>query len=71
MEVVAVGDGVTNVKAGDKCSIEPYMNCGECYACRRSTINCCQNLKVIGVMTDKEFAIPFSFAPTNCIRPAS
>ena len=52
VEVVAVGDGVTNVKAGDKCSIEPYMNCGECYACRRGAINCCQNLKVIGVMTD-------------------
>jgi alcohol dehydrogenase len=52
VEVVAVGDGVANVKTGDKCSIEPYMNCGECYACRRGAINCCQNLKVIGVMTD-------------------
>ena len=42
VEVVAVGDGVTNVKAGDKCSIEPYMHCGECYPCRRGAINCCQ-----------------------------
>ncbi|QDT09418.1 zinc-binding alcohol dehydrogenase family protein [Planctomycetes bacterium K23_9] len=52
VEVVAVGDGVTNVSVGDKCSIEPYMHCGECYACRRGAINCCQNLKVIGVMMD-------------------
>ena len=52
VEVVEVGEGVTNVKPGDACSIEPYMNCGECYACRRGAINCCQNLKVIGVMTD-------------------
>jgi alcohol dehydrogenase len=52
VEVVAVGEGVTNVSAGDKCSIEPYMHCGECYACRRGAINCCQNLKVIGVMMD-------------------
>ncbi|QDT04148.1 Putative L-galactonate oxidoreductase [Rubripirellula lacrimiformis] len=52
VEVVSVGDGVTNVKSGDACSIEPYMNCGECYACRRGAINCCQNLKVIGVMCD-------------------
>lgn len=52
VEVVAVGDGVSNVSAGDRCSIEPYMNCGECYPCRRGAINCCQNLKVIGVMTD-------------------
>lgn len=52
VEVVAVGDGVTNVAHGDRCSIEPYMNCGECYACRRGAGNCCRNLKVIGVMMD-------------------
>lgn len=52
VEVVEVGSGVTNVKPGDHCSIEPYMNCGECYPCRRGAINCCQSLKVIGVMTD-------------------
>ncbi len=52
VEVVSVGDGVENVKPGDACSIEPYMNCGSCYSCRRGAINCCQNLKVIGVMCD-------------------
>ncbi len=52
VEVAAVGDGVSNVSVGDRCSIEPYMNCGDCYACRRGAANCCQNLKVIGVMTD-------------------
>lgn len=52
VEVVATGEGVTHVKPGDRCSIEPYMHCGECYACRRGAINCCKNLKVIGVMTD-------------------
>jgi alcohol dehydrogenase len=52
VEVLEVGDGVTKVKAGQRCSVEPYMNCGDCYACRRGAINCCQNLKVIGVMTD-------------------
>ena len=52
VEVLAVGSGVSNVQVGDKCSIEPYMNCGSCYACRRGAINCCQNLKVIGVMMD-------------------
>ena len=52
VEVISVGDGVTHVKTGDRCSIEPYMNCNDCYACRRGAFNCCQNLKVIGVMTD-------------------
>src|SRR5437588_3575746 len=52
VEVVAVGAGVTNVKAEDRCSIEPYINCGTCIACRKGTSNCCANLKVLGVMMD-------------------
>jgi 2-desacetyl-2-hydroxyethyl bacteriochlorophyllide A dehydrogenase len=52
VEVVAIGDGVTNVKPGDRCSVEPYMNCQQCLACRRGASNCCQNLKVLGVHTD-------------------
>ena len=52
VEVLAIGEGVTNVSVGDRCSVEPYMNCGECYACKRGAVNCCQNLKVIGVMMD-------------------
>ena len=52
VEVLAVGDGVTNVAVGDRCSVEPYMNCGHCYPCRRGATNCCKNLKVIGVMTN-------------------
>ena len=27
VEVVEVGEGVTNVKPGDRCSVEPYINC--------------------------------------------
>ncbi|MDX1565287.1 MAG: zinc-binding alcohol dehydrogenase family protein, partial [Phycisphaeraceae bacterium] len=52
VEVVSVGEGVDHVKAGDRCSVEPYMNCGNCLACRKGASNCCVDLKVIGVMTD-------------------
>src|SRR6188768_2264014 len=52
VEVLAVGAGVANVRLGDRCSVEPYMNCGECFACRKSSSNCCENLKVLGVMMD-------------------
>jgi alcohol dehydrogenase len=52
VEVLAVGPGVSNVQVGDHCSVEPYMNCGQCFACRRGHGNCCQSLKVIGVMVD-------------------
>ena len=52
VEVLAVGEGVTNIRVGDRCSVEPYMNCGICYACRHGSGNCCTSLKVIGVMMD-------------------
>jgi len=52
VEVLAVGNGVSNVKPGDRCSVEPYMNCGTCFACRREQGNCCTTLNVIGVMID-------------------
>ena len=52
VEVLAVADDVTNVKQGDRCSVEPYMNCGTCYPCRRGRPNCCESLNVIGVMVD-------------------
>ena len=52
VEVLETGEGVQNVKPGDLCSVEPYLNCGECYACSKNHGNCCQNLKVFGVMMD-------------------
>ena len=52
VEVVDVGEGVNNVQIGDRCSVEPYMNCGECFACRKGNSNCCATLDVIGVMID-------------------
>ena len=41
-----------NIAAGDRCAVEPYLNCGRCIACRRGRTNCCQNLKVLGVHVD-------------------
>src|SRR5436189_396294 len=52
IEVLAVGEAVTNVKAGDRCSVEPYINCQVCYSCRRGHTNCCENHKTLGVMCD-------------------
>ncbi len=52
VEVLAVGAGVTNVKPGDRCSVEPYINCGHCYSCRRGHTNCCETNKTLGVMCD-------------------
>ena len=52
VEVLAVGEGVTNVSVGDRCSVEPYLHCGKCAACRKGLTNCCANIAVLGVHTD-------------------
>src|SRR5215203_1122667 len=52
VEVLAVGEGVTNVKPGDRCAVEPYLNCQKCYACRRGFTNCCEHNQTLGVMCD-------------------
>jgi alcohol dehydrogenase len=50
--VVEVGDGVTNVKTGDRCSVEPYINCQKCRACVRGHTNCCVHVQTLGVHCD-------------------
>ncbi|MEO5916242.1 MAG: zinc-binding alcohol dehydrogenase family protein [Luteolibacter sp.] len=49
LEVVAVADDVTNVKPGDKCSLEPYVNDPESPTSRKGSVNCCPGVQVIGV----------------------
>ena len=52
VEVLAVGVGVTNVRPGDRCSVEPYINCQKCYSCQRGLTNCCEKHQTLGVMCD-------------------
>ena len=52
VEVISVGEGVTNVQAGDRCAVECYLNCQQCYACRRGFTNCCESNQTLGVMCD-------------------
>jgi alcohol dehydrogenase len=51
-EVAAVGDGVTNVRPGDRCAVEPYINCQKCYSCTRGYTNCCEHHQTLGVHCD-------------------
>lgn len=52
VEVLAVGPDVTNVKPGDRCAVEPYINCQKCYPCRTGHNNCCENHQTLGVHCD-------------------
>jgi 2-desacetyl-2-hydroxyethyl bacteriochlorophyllide A dehydrogenase len=52
VEIVEIGRNEAGLRAGDRCAVEPYLNCGQCIACRRGKTNCCVDLKVLGVHTD-------------------
>jgi alcohol dehydrogenase len=52
VEVLDVGPAVATVKAGDRCAVEPYINCEKCYACSRGRTNCCEKHQTLGVHCD-------------------
>src|SRR5918999_1159958 len=52
VEVIDPGSDSNGLKAGDRCSVEPYLNCGRCIACRAGRSNCCADLKCLGVHID-------------------
>ena len=45
-------DNEYGIQMGDRCAIEPYVNCGECSTCRMDRPNCCERLEVLGVHRD-------------------
>jgi 2-desacetyl-2-hydroxyethyl bacteriochlorophyllide A dehydrogenase len=52
VEIIELGSPSDLLKIGDKCAVEPYLNCGQCIACRRDKPNCCAHLEVLGVHAD-------------------
>jgi 2-desacetyl-2-hydroxyethyl bacteriochlorophyllide A dehydrogenase len=51
VEVVAAGAGA-GINAGERCSVEPYINDPNSPASRAGRPNCCENLRVMGVHID-------------------
>ncbi len=70
VEVVDPGTDPCGLKAGDRCSVEPYLNCGRCLACRRGKPNCCAELKVLGVHVDGGMR-PFFTVPARKLHASS
>lgn len=52
VEVLDVGPDVANVRPGDRCAVEPYINCQACHACKRGKTNCCEKHQTLGVHCD-------------------
>ena len=67
-EVVAVGSGVTAVKAGDRVAVDPNIYCQTCYYCRTGRKQLCENLRAIGVNCNGGFA-EYSIVPEQQVYP--
>ncbi|MBN1836770.1 MAG: alcohol dehydrogenase catalytic domain-containing protein [Spirochaetales bacterium] len=50
--VDALGEGVTELRVGDRVVCEPNLVCGECYNCSIGRYNICESLKVMGCQSD-------------------
>lgn len=70
VEVVATGEGVTNVAVGARCSVEPYLNCGTCPPCVAGRTNCCEVLEVLGVHCEGGLR-PYIQVPARKLHPAN
>ena len=56
-EVVELGEGVTDLKVGDRVAAYPLDFCGECEMCKKGDVHLCLNKRAFGVLTvDGAFA---------------
>ena len=64
--VAKVGDAVTNVKVGDRVTVDPNIYCGQCKYCRTSRQELCEHLDAVGVTRDGGFEEYFT-APAKVV----
>ena len=56
-DIIAVGDGVENVKMGQRCVVYFYLNCGHCRWCRNGRETLCEKHGgYVGVHRDGGYA---------------
>ncbi len=66
-EVVALGEGVTGLKSGDRVAGETHIPCGHCLQCQIGEQHICANLKLWGIHRDGCFA-EYAVIPAVCAR---
>src|SRR5216110_3177726 len=66
-EIVATGDGVSELRAGQLVTAEGYIVCGRCLQCRTGNSHICKNTRIIGVDRDGAFAEYIAMPATNVL----
>lgn len=64
--VLATGDRVDRVSAGDQVVVDPSVWCGDCPYCQMGLTNLCDRMTGIGIFRDGGFA-PFSVVPARAV----
>jgi threonine 3-dehydrogenase len=67
-EIVAVGEGVTELAPGQLVTAEGHLVCGHCLQCRTGNAHICRNTRIIGVDRDGAFA-EFIAMPAGNVLP--
>ena len=66
--VAAIGRDVTNVKVGDRVTVDPNIYCGQCTYCRTDRPELCDHLSAVGVTRDGGLEEAFT-APSSVVYP--
>src|SRR5437763_6442748 len=69
-EIVAVGDGATTVRVGDRVAAESHVTCGKCFQCRTGNAHVCKNYTILGLDRDGSFAQYVSIPEKVCWKTA-
>lgn len=70
VEIQSIADISAGLSPGDRCAVEPYLNCRNCIACRTGRPNCCANLKILGTHLDGGFA-ELLLLPVDKLHPCN
>ncbi len=65
--VAKVGDGVTNVKEGDRVVCANSAPCGECFYCKRGEYNLCEHLDLLNGAYAEYIVVPERIVKKNTI----
>jgi 2-desacetyl-2-hydroxyethyl bacteriochlorophyllide A dehydrogenase len=67
-EVVEVGTEISNLKKGDRVSIDPNIYCGTCEYCRSNRAHLCSHLQAVGVTRDGGMGEYCKVPAANCYQ---
>ncbi len=62
-----LGEGVTNVKVGDRVAVANSAPCGECFYCKRGEFNLCENLDLLNGAYAQYITVPARIVEKNML----